>query len=65
MNDKPIDNFKSPLRVAGDLIRSRDGGVATRDTLQELADGPILDPISSACPLGKVSKEEEMRRNRC
>lgn len=40
------------------------GGALDGADLQELADGPILDPLRPALPLGRCSEAEWQRRNR-
>lgn len=40
------------------------GGVLDAADLQELADGPIIDPLRLALPLGRCSEAEWRRRNR-
>ncbi len=41
------------------------GGALDADDLRELANGPILDPLRPALPMGKCSEAEWRKRNRC
>ena len=41
------------------------GGALDAADLAELANGPILDPLRKALPLGRCSEAEWTRRNRC
>lgn len=42
----------------------RHGGALDGADLQEMADGPILDPLRLALPLGRCSEAEMRRRER-
>lgn len=41
------------------------GGALDAEDLRDLANGPVLDPLRKALPLGRCSEEEWRRRNRC
>ncbi|APZ81795.1 hypothetical protein vBEliSR6L_30 [Erythrobacter phage vB_EliS_R6L] len=52
------------LDAARDWARDHGGTLDAAD-LAELANGPVLDPLRTALPLGRCSEEEYRRRNRC
>lgn len=54
---------KDRVHAARDWARDHGGALDAAD-LQELADGPILDPLRLALPLGRCSEAEMRRRER-
>ncbi len=52
------------LDTVRDWARDHGGALDAAD-LTALANGPILDPIRKALPLGRCSEAEWARRNRC